>query len=88
LKPHYYSSSYYNWPYTFGQLFGTGLYAEFKKDADAFRAGYDELLASTGMFDAADLAARFGMDIRSVDFWRSSLDVVREGIDDFERLAD
>jgi oligoendopeptidase F len=40
------------------------------------------------MFDAADLAARFGMDIRSVDFWRSSLDVVREGIDDFERLAD
>ena len=87
LKPHYYSSSYYNWPYTFGQLFGTGLYAEFQKDADAFRAGYDELLASTGMFDAADLAARFGMDIRSVGFWRSSLDVAREGIDAFERLA-
>ena len=87
LKPHYYSSSYYNWPYTFGQLFGTGLYAEFKKDADAFRAGYDDLLASTGMFDAAELAARFGIDIRSVEFWRSSLDVVREGIDAFERLS-
>jgi pepF/M3 family oligoendopeptidase len=87
LKPHYYSSSYYNWPYTFGQLFGTGLYAEYEKDADAFRAGYDDLLSSTGMFDAADLAARFGMDVRSVDLWRSSLDVVRAQIAAFEKLA-
>ena len=87
LKPHYYSSHYYNWPYTFGLLFGTGLYAEYRKDADAFRAGYDDLLASTGMFDAADLALRFGMDIRSVGFWRSSLDVMRASIDAFERLS-
>jgi pepF/M3 family oligoendopeptidase len=87
LKPHYYGFAYYNWPYTFGQLFGTGLYAEFRKDAHAFRAGYDDLLASTGMLDAADLAARFGMNVRSVDFWRSSLDVVRANIDAFERLA-
>jgi pepF/M3 family oligoendopeptidase len=83
LKPHYYGSSYYNWPYTFGLLFGTGLYAQFRKEPDAFRAGYDELLSATGMHDAADLAARFGMDIRSTDFWRSSLDVMRAHVDAF-----
>jgi pepF/M3 family oligoendopeptidase len=87
LKPHYYGSHYYNWPYTFGLLFGTGLYAEYRKDPDSFRAGYDDLLSSTGMSDAADLAARFGMDIRSPEFWRSSLNVVRAEIDAFERLS-
>jgi oligoendopeptidase F len=30
------------------------------------------------------LAARFGMDIRSADFWRSGLDVIRADIDRFE----
>jgi oligoendopeptidase F len=84
LKPHYYGAThYYNWPYTFGMLFGTGLYAQYRKDPIAFCAGYDDLLASTGMSDAADLASRFGIDIRSVDFWRSSLDVARADVDAF-----
>ena len=56
VKPHYYSRrSFYNWPYTFGLLFGLGLYARYREDADAFRAGYDDLLSSTGLEDAADL---------------------------------
>jgi oligoendopeptidase F len=89
MKPHYYYATrpYYNWPYTFGQLFGFGLYARYQEDPEAFRAGYDELLSRTGMDSAADLAARFGIDIRSVDFWRSSLDVCREQIREFESLA-
>jgi pepF/M3 family oligoendopeptidase len=87
VSPHYYSSAYYNWPYTFGLLFGLGLYKRYEEDPERFRAGYDDLLSSTGLADAATLCSRFGIDIRSVDFWRSSLDVTREGIDLFERLA-
>jgi pepF/M3 family oligoendopeptidase len=87
VSPHYYSLSYYNWPYTFGLLFGLGLYQRYEEDPDGFRAGYDGLLSSTGMEDAASLCSRFGIDVRSVDFWRSSLDVVRERIDLFEKLA-
>jgi pepF/M3 family oligoendopeptidase len=87
VSPHYYSSSYYNWPYTFGLLFGLGLYKRYEDDADSFRAGYDDLLASTGSDDAATLCARFGIDIRTPDFWRASLDVIRERIDAFEELA-
>ena len=89
MKPHYYSTgrSFYNWPYTFGLLFGLGLYARYREDADGFRAGYDDLLSSTGRESAADLAARFGIDVRSAGFWRSSLDVVREQIKRFETLA-
>lgn len=90
VKPHYYSMDYafYNYPYMFGMLFGTGLYAQYDQDPDSFRASYDELLASTGMADAAELAGRFGIDIRSKEFWKSSLDVVREDVDRFVALVE
>jgi oligoendopeptidase F len=81
MKPHYYFSAFYNFPYTFGLLFGLGLYARYEREPDEFRAGYDDLLSSTGRADAATLAARFGIDIRSPEFWRSSLDVIRAEID-------
>jgi pepF/M3 family oligoendopeptidase len=89
VKPHYYSTgrSYYNFPYMFGLLFGLGLYARYRQDAETFKQGYDELLASTGMADAATLAARFGIDIHAMDFWRGSLDTIREEIAQFEGLV-
>jgi oligoendopeptidase F len=81
MKPHYYFSAFYNYPYTFGLLFGLGLYAHYEHDADEFRAGYDDLLSSTGLADAAGLAERFGIDTRSPAFWRGSLDVIRADVD-------
>ncbi len=86
VKGHYYTA-YYNWPYTFGLLFGIGLYAEFQRDPDRFREGYDDLLSATGLGDAVSLAARFGIDVRDVAFWTASLDVLRARIDEFTALA-
>jgi pepF/M3 family oligoendopeptidase len=86
-KGHYYGSTFYNYPYMFGLLFGLGLYARYQADPAGFKDGYDDLLSSTGMGDAAELAGRFGIDLRSVDFWRASLDVLRRDIDRFEALA-
>jgi oligoendopeptidase F len=87
VKGHYYGPMFYNYPYTFGLLFGLGLYRRYQEDPDGFRARYDDLLSSTGLADAATLAQRFGIDVRGLDFWRSSLDVVRENIATFERLV-
>lgn len=87
VSPHYYGMPYYNWPYTFGLLFGLGLYKRYEQDPDSFRAGYDDLLSATGMYDAATLCARFDIDVRSPDFWRASLDVPRAKIDKFESLV-
>jgi pepF/M3 family oligoendopeptidase len=87
VKGHYYGPTFYNYPYTFGLLFGLGLYARYTADPEAFRASYDELLSSTGLADAATLARRFQLDIRGSDFWRSSLDVIRGQIGEFERLV-
>ena len=89
VKPHYYSPgrSFYNFPYMFGLLFGLGLYARYRKDPDGFRGMYTDLLSSTGMFDAAELAGRFEIDVHSTSFWRLSLDVVRDDINRFENLV-
>ncbi len=88
MKPHYYSTgrSFYNYPYMFGLLFGLGLYARYQQDPEAFKRGYDDLLSSTGMADAATLAGRFGIDLRTEDFWRASLEIIRQDIDQFEAL--
>jgi pepF/M3 family oligoendopeptidase len=88
-KPHYYSAgnSFYNYPYMFGLLFGLGLYARYQSDPAGFKAGYDDLLASTGLADAATLARRMEVDIRSIDFWRASLGTIRADVDRFEALA-
>ncbi len=90
VKQHYYNTglSYYNFPYLFGLLFGLGLYRRYQQDPNEFRKGYDDLLSSTGMADAATLAARFGIDIRTPDFWRSSLDIIRQDVKRFEELVD
>src|SRR5215211_341223 len=89
VKGHYYSPdlSYYNYPYLFGLLFGLGLYAIYRKEPDSFPDRYDALLASTGRASAADLAARFDIDLRDREFWRSSLAVIRDDIDRLEELV-
>jgi len=86
-KPHYYGSAFYNYPYMFGLLFGLGLYALYLDDPDGFRARYDDLLSSTGMADAPTLAEQFGFDIRKPDFWRNSLEVIRQDVERFEALV-
>jgi len=90
VKGHYYDAqrSFYNYPYMFGQLFGLGLYARYRENPARFVASYDDLLSSTGLADAATLAARFDIDIRTPAFWQASLDIVRADIDRFEQLAD
>jgi len=89
VKGHYYSvyRGFYNYPYMFGLLFGLGLYARYQADPEAFRAGYDDLLSSTGLADAATLASRFGFDIETRKFWDDSLAIVRTDVDRFEALV-
>jgi pepF/M3 family oligoendopeptidase len=87
-KPHYYRTglSFYNFPYAFGLLFGTGLYAIYQERGPGFVPDYMNLLASTGEATAADLAARFGIDIRSRTFWESSLGVIGAQVARYEAL--
>ncbi len=87
-KPHYYSPelSFYNFPYAFGMLFATGLYAIYKQRGAEFVQDYKDLLASTGEATAADLADRFGINIRTRKFWDDSLALIGTQVDRFCEL--
>ena len=87
-KPHYYryDISFYNYPYAFGLLFSTGLYAIYQQRGADFIPDFKDLLASTGLAIAADLASRFNIDIRSPDLWENSLAVIHKRIDRYLKL--
>ena len=88
-KPHYYSAglSFYNWPYAFGLLFAKGLYGIYQLEGDTFPPKYDELLKATGRLNVEDIAKLADIDVTSVDFWRTSLNVLKEDIDLFLELT-
>jgi pepF/M3 family oligoendopeptidase len=87
-KPHYYRPglSFYNFPYAFGLLFGLGLYHVYQERGSAFLADYDQLLRSSGEGRAAELAGRFGIDIRARAFWQGSLSLIEDRIDQYLTL--
>jgi pepF/M3 family oligoendopeptidase len=87
-KPHYYSPnlSFYNFPYAFGLLFATGLYAIYQKRGADFVPDYKNLLASTGEERAADLADRFVINIRTKKFWADSLAIIGKRVERYCEL--
>jgi pepF/M3 family oligoendopeptidase len=87
-KPHYYSPGfpYYNFPYAFGLLFGTGLYAIYQQRGEEFVPDYMDLLASTGEDTAAKLAKRFGIDITKRKFWDDSIAILGRRADRYAAL--
>lgn len=89
-KVHYYYplNNFYNYPYAFGLLFAKGIYSEYLKRGESFVAEYNELLRVSGKNSVTDVAKMAGMDVNSIDFWRSSLKLVAEDIERFVELCD
>lgn len=88
-KRHYYdaSSNFYNFPYAFGLLFSKGLYSEYIKRGESFVDDYNTLLSATGKKNLAQVAKMMDVDIHSIDFWRSSLNLICEDIEKLVNMA-
>ena len=86
-KVHYYyaSSNFYNFPYTYGLLFSKGLYAKYLAEGPSFHAKYDSLLAATGSSSLEAVGDLAGIDVRTKDFWTSSLKLIQTKLDEFCR---
>ena len=89
-KSHYYSTGvhFYNFPYAFGQLFAVGVYALYEKEGAAFLPTYEKLLRSAGSGSVREVAAGVGIDVADVNFWRSSLKVFEDKLNELEALAE
>jgi oligoendopeptidase F len=90
VAPHFFMDhrSYYNFPYAFGMLLGLGLLAVSDERPEGFIDRFDAFLADSGMCEAAELAARFDIDLRDPAFWRTSLDTFRADVARYEELAE
>jgi oligoendopeptidase F len=59
----------------------------YRDQPEGFAERYERLLSRTGMANAPDLAAEFGIDIRTRAFWDGSVDVIRADAARFLELA-
>jgi pepF/M3 family oligoendopeptidase len=90
-KLHFYMTGqpFYNFPYTFGYLFSSGVYAQALKEGPAFEQRYVDLLRDTGRMQVEDLAARhLGVDLRKPDFWQSAVNLSLADIEEFLKLTE
>ena len=88
-KPHYYYADYnfYNFPYAFGELFTKGLYAQYLKKGSSFTEDYKKMLSVTSTMNISDIAKTMGIDLHSIEFFRSSLKVLEDEINKFISLV-
>ena len=88
-KTHYYyaSRNFYNFPYAFGLLFATGLYAKYTLDSDKFVPLYDNMLKATGKMSIVDVCALMDINPETETFWEASLNKIKEDIDQFEAIV-
>ena len=89
-KAHFSMSNFgfYNYPYLFGYLFSLSVNAQKDRYGAGFNDKYTDLLRDTGRMTAEDLVSRhFHQDIRTVEFWHASLDVVEKAVERLEELV-
>ncbi|MBN1420322.1 MAG: hypothetical protein JXP34_16195 [Planctomycetes bacterium] len=75
-KLHFYIShfGFYNWPYMFGYLFSSAVYARAREEGPAFAPKYDALLALTGYEETEAIGREiFGEDLAEPAFWRRAV---------------
>ena len=80
---------FYNFPYTFGFLFATGVYQLAKKEGKGFAAKYSALLSDTGSMTAEQVAKKhLGADLTKENFWQEAVDNALADVGTFVKLAE
>jgi oligoendopeptidase F len=80
--------SFYNFPYTFGYLFSSGVLAQARRvGPDVFQPKLRALLRQTANGTVEDVAQEaLGVDLAQPDFWLSAMDTVASDLIAFEAI--
>jgi oligoendopeptidase F len=84
--PHIYHTPFYVYAYAFGQLLVFSLYQQYKAEGEAFKPRYLQILAAGGSESPETILTRAGIDMHSAAFWQGGFDVIRELVDQLEKL--
>lgn len=85
--PHIFSSPFYCYAYSFGNLLVLALYQQYNARGTSFVPQYLKLLAAGGSQSPESVLSSIGIDIRSEAFWQSGFDTIRELVTQLERTA-
>lgn len=90
-KLHFYltGTPFYNFPYTFGYLFGHGVLDWALGEGKGFEERYIRLLRDTGAMTVEELARRhMGVDLTQPDFWRRAVAAAVQAAEEFLELTE
>lgn len=90
-KLHFYLTDvpFYNYPYTFGYLFSTGLFALAGQQGPAFEDRYIALLRDTGRMTVEELAQKhLEVDLTKPHYWREAVAVTIKDVNQFLELTE
>ncbi|AOZ93533.1 M3 family oligoendopeptidase [Paenibacillus crassostreae] len=90
-KLHFYITDvpFYNFPYTFGYMFSTGLYVRAQQEGASFADKYDLLLQDTGMMTVEELASKhLAVDLTGPEFWQSAIDLCISDVKEFMEMTE
>lgn len=80
--PHIYSTPFYCYAYSFGQLLVLALYKRYKEEGESFVPTFLNILSYGGSESPKQILAECGIDIASSQFWQGGFDVLQEMIDE------
>lgn len=81
-------SSFFNFPYTFGFLFSSGIYAKALEEGEAFGETFENILRESASMTVEELALKhLNIDLRDPAFWEGSVRMILSDIDRFLKLT-
>lgn len=85
--PHIFSSPFYCYAYSFGNLLVLALYQRYNAHGESFVPQYLRLLATGGSQSPESILASIGIDIRREAFWQTGFDQIRDLVKQLDRTA-
>jgi oligoendopeptidase F len=85
--PHIYSTPFYTYAYSFGQLLVLALYEQYRAEGPAFIPRYIKILAAGGSQSPVTILREAGLDVTTEDFWQGGFHVIKGLIDELEALS-
>lgn len=79
--PHIYSTPFYVYAYSFGQLLVLALYNQYKIEGKSFIPRYKELLHKGGSQRPAEVLLDAGFDFTKESFWQGGFDILKGKVD-------
>ena len=85
--PHFYSTPFYVYAYTFGELLVYSLYRMFQTEGESFKPKYLEILSAGGSDSPANILAKAGINIASEEFWQGGFDAIADLVNRIKELS-